>query len=302
MSRILVVDDETAIRWTLRDLLESSGHEVVEACDGQDGLEKALAEPFDLVLSDISMPRLSGIELFKRLETACPHIHRVLLTAHSLEEYIDLLVGNNLSCVLTKSVPFPVDELLSTVDALLTRQIFGIERHLPEVTSRSKMTIRNHHEMVVACESLSEAATSRRRHHLLTVLNEMVTNAIYYGAMNLPGDRKETWTHDFEIPAEQAVEIELAEGCGRKVISILDHGGRLERKTVLHWLHRQMTQDENGLPLGIFDNHGRGFFISRTFSDRLSISIERGKRCEITLVLYDQAPPLGEKPLVILEI
>lgn len=302
MSRILVVDDESAIRWTLRDLLASCGHEVVEAFDGQDGLEKALAEPFDLVLSDISMPRLSGIELLKRLETACPLAHRVLLTAHSLEEYIDLLVGNNLSCVLTKSVPFPVDELLSTVDALLTRQIFGIERHLSEVLSRSKMTIQNHQEMVHACDSLSEVASSRRRHHLLTVLNEMVTNAIYYGAMNLPGDQKETWHHDFQIPLEMAVEVELAEGPDRKVISILDHGGRLERKTVLHWLHRQMSQDQNGLPLGIFDNHGRGFFISRTFSDRLSISIERGKRCEITMVLYNDSPPLGEKPLVILEI
>ncbi|MBK9575985.1 MAG: response regulator [Fibrobacterota bacterium] len=302
MSRILVVDDESAIRWTLRDLLASCGHEVVEAFDGQDGLEKALAEPFDLVVSDISMPRLSGIELLKQLETACPLTHRVLLTAHSLEEYIDLLVGNNLSCVLTKSVPFPVDELLSTVDALLTRQIFGIERHLSEVLSRSKMTIQNHHEMVHACDSLSEVASSRRRHHLLTVLNEMVTNAIYYGAMNLPGDQKETWHHDFQIPLEMAVEVELAEGPDRKVISILDHGGRLERKTVLHWLHRQMSQDQNGLPLGIFDNHGRGFFISRTFSDRLSISIERGKRCEITMVLYNDSPPLGEKPLVILEI
>ncbi|MBK8804071.1 MAG: response regulator [Fibrobacteres bacterium] len=302
MSRILVVDDEPAIRWTLRDLLTSCGHEVVEAEDGQEGLEKALAEPFDLVLSDISMPRLSGIELLKRLEVARPRMHRVLLTAHTLDEYIDLLVGNNLSCVLTKSVPFPVDEVLSTVDALLTRQIFGIERHLSEILFRSKMTVRNHQEMVNACDSLSEVATNRRRHHLLTVLNEMVTNAIYYGAMNLPGDQKETWHHDFQIPQEQAVEIELAEGPDRKVISILDHGGRLERKTVLHWLHRQMSQDQNGLPLGIFDNHGRGFFISRTFSDRLSISIERGKRCEITMVLYNEAPPLGEKPLVILEI
>lgn len=302
MSRILVVDDETAIRWTLRDLLACSGHEVEEAADGQEALEKALATPFDLVLSDISMPRITGIELLKRLESACPDTHRVLLTAHTLEEYIDLLVGNNLSCVLTKTVPFPVDEVLTTVESLLTRQIFGIERHLHEIRSRSKLVVRNHQEMVQACETLSEVASQRRRHHLLTVLNEMVTNAIYYGAMDLPGDRKETWKHDFQIPEELAVEIELAEGDDRKVITILDHGGRLERKTVLHWLHRQMSQDQNGLPLGIFDNHGRGFYISRTFSDRLSISIERGKRCEIAMILYNEAPPMGEKPLVILEI
>lgn len=302
MSRILVVDDEPAIRWTLCDLLGSCGHHVDQASDGQEGLEKAQAQPYDLVLSDISMPRLSGIDLLKRLETLCPQTHRVLLTAHSLEEYIQLLVTNNLSCVLTKSVPFPVEDILSTVQALLDRNIFGVDRHLPEVIRRKKFRIHTHQDMVEVCESLSDQLVGRRRHHLLTVLNEMVTNAIYYGALNLSGDSKESWNHDFVLDAESVVEVEWADGPDRKVVSILDHGGRLERGTVLHWLHRQMSQDDNGLPLGIFDNHGRGFFISRTFSDRLSISIERGRRCEITLVLYDQAPPLGEKPLVILEI
>jgi CheY-like chemotaxis protein len=302
MSRILLVDDEPAILQTLEGIFLSCGHEVSTAADGQEGLDSALRENFDMVLSDISMPKLSGIELLSRLEKLRPATHRVLLTAHTLEDYIDQLVGHNLSCVLTKSVPFPIHEVLCTVDAILSRKIFGIHRHLPKPTLHEGFTIRTHSEMVELCDALTLRAPQRRRNHLQTILSEVLTNAIYYGSLDMPGDHKETWNHDFSLPAEKAVEVEFAEGGGRMAITVSDRGGKLQRHTVLHWLQRQISHDENGLPLGIFDNHGRGFFISRSFSDRLSISIERGRRCEVTLLMYDSEPPLGEKPLVILEI
>ena len=303
MSRILVVDDEPAILQTLRDLFLSRGHEVDTACDGQEGLDTALAGQYDLVLSDISMPRLSGIELLSRLEKVRPEVHRVLLTAHSLEDYIDQLVGHNLSCVLTKSVPFPVQEVLVTVESLLSRRIFGMHRHLPAPSIHEGFKVRTHQEMVDLCDDLTSRAPERRRNHLQTILSEVLTNAVYYGSLDMPGDHKETWTHDFALTEDNAVEVEFAEDGGRMAITVADRGGKLERRTVLHWLKRQMSRDENGLPVGIFDNHGRGFFISRSFSDRLSISIERGRRCEVTLLLYHlDTLPLGEKPLVILEI
>ena len=302
MPRILVVDDEPAIQSTLRDILASAGHDVSVADDGLAGFECSRDGSFDLVISDISMPRMNGIEFLSRLAVAAPHTHRILLTAHTLEEYIDQLVKYDLSCVLTKSIPFPVGEVLGTVEALLTRQIFGIDRLVPRIHSRERFQIRTHEQLIVACDRLATFAPEKRSNHLSTVLNEILTNAVYYGALDLPGDRKETWVHDFTIPEEKAVWIEIAIGDDRRGIAISDAGGHLKRQTVLHWLHRQMAHDETGLPLGIFDNHGRGFFIARSFSDRLSISIERGKRCEVSLVLYDTAPPAGEKPLVILEI
>lgn len=302
MSRILVVDDEPAILSTLRDILVSFGHEVSLAEDGLKGMEIVQSETFDLVISDISMPRMNGIEFLSRLAGIAPATHRVLLTAHTLEEYIEQLVKHELSCVLTKSIPFPVSEVVGTVEALLSRNIFGLERHIPNIEFRESFLIRTHQDLLSACDRLAEFAPAKRRNHLNTVLNEILTNAVYYGTLDLPGDRKETWSHDFVIPLEKAVRIDLAIGDDRRGISISDSGGKLKRQTVLHWLHRQMAHDQNGLPLGIFDNHGRGFFISRSFSDRLLISIEKAKRCEVTLVLYDSAPPAGEKPLVILEI
>lgn len=302
MSRILVVDDEPALRQILSDLLTSAGHEVQTACDGEEGLELALGQPWDLVLSDISMPRRNGIHLLAEIARQRPEMHRVLLTAHTIEEFIGQLLEHELSCVLTKSVPFPVREVLETVESLLSRDIFGIRRHVAPGTGIQAHRIRSHHQIVEVSEAIAAMVESKRRIHLCTILNEILTNAVYYGVRQEQGDAKETWTRDFELHEDQCVVVETARDHEKLAISVTDPGGRLDRSTVLHWLHRQLARDENGLPLGIFDNHGRGFFISRSFSDRLCISIERGKRCEVTLILYDGVPPLGEKPLMILEL
>jgi CheY-like chemotaxis protein len=302
MSRILVVDDEPALRQILQNLLLGSGHEVATACDGEEGLAMALAEPWDMVLSDISMPRRNGIELLAEVASQRPGVHRVLLTAHTIDEYIGELLKHELSCVLTKSVPFPVREVLDTVESLLSRNIFGIQRHIEPGTPVKRQAVRTHQDIIDLSEQVSSQVEGRRRIHLCTIMNEILTNAVYYGVRQEAGDRKETWTREFVLAESEAVIVETATDSQKFAISITDPGGHLERSTVLHWLHRQLERDENGLPVGIFDNHGRGFFISRSFSDRLSISIEKGKRCEVTLILYTGSPPLGEKPLVILEI
>ena len=302
MSRILVVDDEPALRQILQDLLIGSGYEVSTACDGEEGLAMALAEPWDMVLSDISMPRRNGIEMLAEIARHRPDVHRVLLTAHTIEEYIGELLEHNLSCVLTKSVPFPVKEVLDTVDSLLTRRIFGIRRHIEPGTPIIRHAVQCHQDILDLSESISNMAEGRRKIHLCTIMNEILTNAVYYGVRNEPGDQKESWAREFALEDAETVVVETAQDQQKLVITVTDPGGSLKRDTVLHWLHRQLARDENGLPLGIFDNHGRGFFISRSFSDRLSISIERGRRCEVTLILYRGQPPLGEKPLVILEV
>jgi len=302
MSRILVVDDEPALRQILSELLASAGHEVAVACDGDEGLALALAQDWDMVLSDISMPKRNGIDLLAEVARLRPDVHRVLLTAHTIEEFIGQLLEHELSCVLTKSVPFPVREVLETVQCLLSRQIFGIHRHVAPGTPVVRRLIRSHQEIVEISEAVAEMVDGRRRIHLCTILNEIITNAVYYGVRQEQGDRKETWTRDFELAEADCVVVETARDHEKLAITVTDPGGRLDRSTVLHWLHRQLSRDDNGLPLGIFDNHGRGFFISRSFSDRLSISIERGRRCEVTLVLWEATPPLGEKPLMILEL
>lgn len=64
---VLTVDDSASIRQMVSFTLKSSGYEVTEAVDGQDGFEKAKAKSFDLILSDQNMPRMDGLTLIKNL-------------------------------------------------------------------------------------------------------------------------------------------------------------------------------------------------------------------------------------------
>ncbi|MCR5612745.1 response regulator [Treponema sp.] len=68
-KKILAVDDSVSIRKSISFVLSQEGYEVVEAVDGADGLEKAKSAKFNLVITDINMPNIDGIEFIKQLRT-----------------------------------------------------------------------------------------------------------------------------------------------------------------------------------------------------------------------------------------
>ena len=72
MARILVIDDNAAIREVLRFILEEEGYEVIEAADGAEGLQRYQADPTDLVITDLKMPGMDGLELLKALQHVVP--------------------------------------------------------------------------------------------------------------------------------------------------------------------------------------------------------------------------------------
>ncbi len=82
MALILVVEDEEGVREFLVECLEDDDHEVVGAVDGQDGLEKLRRRAFDVVLTDLKMPRLDGMELLRTVRAEQPEVEVVMLTAH----------------------------------------------------------------------------------------------------------------------------------------------------------------------------------------------------------------------------
>jgi two-component system response regulator (stage 0 sporulation protein F) len=69
MPRILVIDDERMVRILLREVLERAGHEVLEATDGAMGLEIFEGEPTDLIITDIRMPGMGGLEFISALRS-----------------------------------------------------------------------------------------------------------------------------------------------------------------------------------------------------------------------------------------
>jgi len=82
MAKILVVDDETPIRRTLRDILEFEGYDVEEASDGLECIAKVQKEKFDVIITDIKMPKMDGIEALERLQILSPETPVIMVSGH----------------------------------------------------------------------------------------------------------------------------------------------------------------------------------------------------------------------------
>ena len=82
MAKILIVDDETPIRRTLRDILEFEEYDVDEATDGLDCVSKVQKEKFDVIIMDIKMPKMDGIEALERLQILAPEIPVIMVSGH----------------------------------------------------------------------------------------------------------------------------------------------------------------------------------------------------------------------------
>ena len=82
MAKILIVDDEVPIRRTLRDILEFEGYEVDEASDGLECIAKVQKEKYDVIITDIKMPRMDGIEALERLQILSPETPVIMVSGH----------------------------------------------------------------------------------------------------------------------------------------------------------------------------------------------------------------------------
>jgi two-component system alkaline phosphatase synthesis response regulator PhoP len=117
--RILIVEDEPAMVAGLRDNFEYEGYEVISAENGVTGLERALKDHPDLVVLDVMMPRMSGLDVCKQLKAQRPSTPIIMLTARGQE--IDKVVGLELGADDYVTKPFSIRELMARVKAVLRR-------------------------------------------------------------------------------------------------------------------------------------------------------------------------------------
>jgi two-component system alkaline phosphatase synthesis response regulator PhoP len=119
MTKILIVEDEPNMVAGLRDNFEFEGYEVLSAYNGVEGLERALAESPDLVVLDVMMPKMSGLDVCKQLKAKRPSIPIIMLTARGQE--VDKVVGLELGADDYVTKPFSIRELIARVKAVLRR-------------------------------------------------------------------------------------------------------------------------------------------------------------------------------------
>ncbi len=127
MSKILVVDDERSIRNTLKDILENEEFEVILAEDGLEALDKMELGPFDVILCDIKMPQMDGIELLDKIKEREPDAVVVMISGHgTIDTAVEAIKKGAFDFI---SKPLDLNRLLITIRNATDKKQLVTETH-----------------------------------------------------------------------------------------------------------------------------------------------------------------------------
>ena len=135
MSNILIIDDERAIRKTLSEILTYEGFKVDEAADGEEGWKLFRDKNYDVVLCDIKMPKLDGIEFLKRQQKKMPDVPVIMISGHgTIETAVDAVKKGAYDYV---AKPPDLNRLLITIRNALDKNKLSKETRVLETQSES---------------------------------------------------------------------------------------------------------------------------------------------------------------------
>lgn len=168
MQTILVVEDDSKIARLLELELKHAGYEVVVATDGRSGLERAVADEIDLVLLDIMLPQMSGLEVVRRLKEERPLLPVLMVTARG--DRYDKVSGLDLGADDYITKPFEIEEVLARIRAFLRMRQLVRQDHSEHVLTYETLKVDvNRHE--VYCEG-NKVDLTRREFDLLVFFLE----------------------------------------------------------------------------------------------------------------------------------
>jgi two-component system cell cycle response regulator DivK len=121
MARVLVVEDNPRLHLLALKVLGARGHQVTLAVDGLEAVSVALATHPDVILMDVSLPGLGGLEATRRIKAAMPGMPVAAVTAHAQEADRQRALDAGCDMVLTK--PYAIADLLNTVDILVAHSV-----------------------------------------------------------------------------------------------------------------------------------------------------------------------------------
>ena len=114
MARILVIDDDPDTRAMLEQTLKCAGYEVILAADGREGVERHSTSPADLVITDIYMPKLDGLETIREFRRRFPEVSIIAMSGRTTAVTM-LSIAQKLGAVAVLHKPFLTDELINAV-------------------------------------------------------------------------------------------------------------------------------------------------------------------------------------------
>jgi len=197
-DRILIADDEADIALILKLQLEDAGYRTVRARDGVEALEMLAKESFELILLDIKMPRMDGIEVLKRVRSSYPSMVVVMMTAHGNEEIAVAAMKEGALDYIAK--PFSNEDMLKRVERAIffnrtSQENERLQQQLAAEQRKSEAIIQGIAELLIAVDShgeiisvnrMTEAVLGKSRDELLGFGIETVLHTDLLSGADLP--------------------------------------------------------------------------------------------------------------------
>ncbi len=162
MAKILVIDDEKSIRNTLKEILEYENHEVQDAADGLEGLKKIESEKFDVVLCDIKMPKMDGLELLEKVMELNNDTPVIMISGHgTIETAVEAIKKGAYDFI---SKPLDLNRMLITLRNALDRSLLVKEtKVLKKKITRNNDMIGNSEPIMKIKEMIARVAPTDAR-------------------------------------------------------------------------------------------------------------------------------------------
>src|SRR5688572_6305963 len=200
MAKILVIDDQQSIRKTLREILEYESFEVDEAEDGQKGFDMFNKETYDLILSDIKMPKLDGIEfLDKVMASANPDVPIIMISGHgNIDTAVDAIKKGAYDYI---SKPVDLNRLLVTVRNAMEKKSLVVEtKQLKKKVNKSKTR-----------EIIGESAPIKKIKELIEKVAPTDARVLITGSNGTGKELVARWIHELSQRADgPMIEVNCA--------------------------------------------------------------------------------------------
>ncbi|CAN5495008.1 sigma-54 dependent transcriptional regulator [soil metagenome] len=184
MANILIVDDEQSYRQLLNLVFQGDGHNIRTAMNGRDALEKLQAKPADVIITDVKMPDMDGIELLRAVRDFLPDVGVILMTAFATVETAREAFKLGADDFIQK--PFDVEELKIIVKKAIEKQVLITENRAFKRAQRERGSVRNiigHSDKMQAVYQMIETVAAVQSTVLVTgesgTGKELVARAIH---------------------------------------------------------------------------------------------------------------------------
>ena len=332
---LLIVEDIESILIAIRDYLISD-FEVV-ACSNLESAKEVIKNrkeknsTLDLLITDIYFSDGMGFDLILYCKKYFSQTKYALITAYDTLDYIDFIYEHQISNVISKHSNLSLRYIYVTACKLLSSRIFGVEQYFPglKVLYPSEMPLEAglKNRTLYSVNICSTKEKSDWGDHISElfkqrldipdsfsklIFDEITTNAVYRAPRledgNYKFQKKDPKTdkiiqkENIKFEKEDHFIIQYGYYDDFMILVCQDNYGTLLKKEVLYRLRRHSkSSPETGLPLGLSDYHGRGFFLLREQLTNLIINIKRAKKTEV-VCLYNKDRNTPYKNMSIFEV